>query len=99
MVLCSSHKKKDEYTNLFKDLKKYYITKTTNKYSCGEILITNEIIPAEFGAELRHAYTVHSIQGETCKTKLFIEAKNMDMRMFYTAVSRAEYINQIFIVQ
>jgi ATP-dependent exoDNAse (exonuclease V) alpha subunit len=99
MVLCSSHKKKDEYTTMFKEMKKYYITKTTNKYSCGEILITDEIIPSEFGAELRHAYTVHSIQGETCKTNLFIEAKNMDMRMFYTAISRAQYINQIFIIE
>jgi ATP-dependent exoDNAse (exonuclease V) alpha subunit len=99
MVLCSSHKKKDEYTTMFAGLKKYYITKTTNKYSTGEILISDEIIPDEFGAELRHAYTVHSIQGETCKTKLFIEVKNMDMRMFYTAVSRAQFIDQIFIVE
>lgn len=99
MVLCSSHKKKDEYTTMFSHMNKYYITKTTNKYSCGEILITDEVIDKEFGAELRHAYTVHSIQGETCKTNLFIEAKNMDMRMFYTAISRAQYMNQIFIVE
>ena len=99
MVLCSSHKKKDEYTTLFKDLKKYYITKTTNKYACGEIVITDDVIDKEFGAELRHAYTVHSIQGETCNTNLFIEGHGMDMRMFYTAVSRAKYMDQIFIVQ
>ena len=98
MILCSSHIKKDVYKEVFYNMKKYYITKTTNKYSCGEIIITDDVIDKEFGAELRHAYTVHSIQGETCKTRLFIEAKNMDMRMFYTAVSRAQYINQIFIV-
>lgn len=98
MVLCCSNKRKDEFRDLLKG-NKYYITKTTNKYSCGDIIITNEDIPKEFFPERRHAFTVHSIQGETCRTNLYISPEIMDMRMFYTAVSRAQTYDQIFIIR
>jgi hypothetical protein len=98
MVLCCSNKRKDEFRDLLKG-NKYYITKTTNKYSCGDIIITDEDIPKEFFPERRHAFTVHSIQGETCRTNLYISPEIMDMRMFYTAVSRAQTYEQIFIIR
>jgi hypothetical protein len=98
MVLCCSNKRKDEFRDLLKG-NKYYITKTTNKYSCGDIIITDEDIPKEFFPERRHAFTVHSIQGETCRTNLYISPEIMDMRMFYTAVSRAQTYDQIFIIR
>lgn len=98
MVLCCSNKRKDEFRDLLKG-NKYYITKTTNKYSCGDIIITDDVIPAEFFPERRHAFTVHSIQGETCRTNLYISPEIMDMRMFYTAVSRAQTCEQIFIIR
>lgn len=98
MVLCCSNKRKDEFRDLLKG-NKYYITKTTNKYSCGDIIITDEDIPKEFFPERRHAFTVHSIQGETCRTNLYISPEIMDMRMFYTAVSRAQTHDQIFIIR
>ena len=98
MVLCCSNKRKDEFRDLLKG-NKYYITKTTNKYSCGDIIITDNEIPAEFFPERRHAFTVHSIQGETCRTNLYISPEIMDMRMFYTAISRAQTYDQIFIIR
>ena len=50
--------------------------------------------------EVRHAFTAHSIQGETAYEKLFIESSRMfDARMFYTAISRAKKLSQIFIVE
>lgn len=98
MVLCCSNKRKDEFRDLLKG-NKYYITKTTNKYSCGDIIITDDVIPAEFFPERRHAFTVHSIQGETCRTNLYISPEIMDMRMFYTAISRAQTYDQIFIIR
>jgi len=98
MVLCCSNKRKDEFRDCLQG-NKYYITKTTNKYSCGDIIITNTEIPAEFFPERRHAFTVHSIQGETCRTNLYISPEIMDMRMFYTAISRAQTYDQIFIIR
>jgi hypothetical protein len=101
MILCQFHKNKDEYTEQFTgkfNKEKYYITETTYKYSCGDIIITDESIGKEFKPEVRHSFTVHSIQGETCKTKLFIHKAKMTLRMFYTAVSRAQYLNQIYLV-
>jgi ATP-dependent exoDNAse (exonuclease V) alpha subunit len=98
MVLCCSNKRKDEFRDCLKG-NKYYITKTTNKYSCGDIIITDTEIPAEFFPERRHAFTVHSIQGETCRTNLYISPEIMDMRMFYTAISRAQTYDQIFFIR
>ncbi len=41
-----------------------------------------------------------TIQGETAYEKLFIESSRMfDARMFYTAISRAKKLSQIFIVE
>ena len=49
--------------------------------------------------EARHGFTVHSVQGETFKNKIFIDSRNLfDMTMGYTAVSRAEYFDQIYII-
>ena len=51
--------------------------------------------------ELRHGFTIHQIQGETIykPNKIFIDLRNMFAKeMIYTAVSRAEYINQIYLI-
>ena len=50
--------------------------------------------------ELRHAFTIHSIQGETASDKLFIDINKMtSLRMLYTAISRARYKSQIIIIK
>jgi hypothetical protein len=101
MILSSTNKIKDEYTDLFKDkfdMKKIYITSNNRHYSNGEILITNEEIKGVSSQE-RYCYTTHSIQGETAYDKLFIDINQIfDVRMFYTALSRAMYLDQIYLI-
>jgi len=100
MILVGTNQLKDLYTNMFlgkfKD-EKYYITSNNRLHSNGEILIGEK--PEKTDCEVRHAFTTHSIQGETASHKLFIDASKMfDSRMFYTAISRARTIEQIYII-
>jgi len=97
MIICGTNKAKDIYTNLFQDKKKWYITKNTDYYNNGDIIIQDE--QPDKSAVIRHAYTAHSIQGETSYHKLFIDIATLqDVRAFYTAISRAKTLKQIFIV-
>jgi hypothetical protein len=97
MILTGTNKLKDYFTGLFPDLKKYIVLGNNRLYSNGEILF-NE--PEQVSFEVRHAFTTHSIQGETAHHNLYIDSSRMfDERMFYTAVSRAKKIEQIFIIE
>ena len=97
MILTGTNKLKDYFTGLFPDLKKYIVLGNNRLYSNGEILF-NE--PEMVSFEIRHAFTTHSIQGETAYHNLYIDSSRMfDERMFYTAVSRAKKIEQIFIIE
>ena len=59
-----------------------------------------QLKPDKTDCEIRHAFTTHSIQGETATDKLFIDSSKMfDTRMFYTAISRAKTIEQIYIIK
>jgi hypothetical protein len=100
MILVGTNYLKDAYTKMFlgkfKD-EKYYITSNNRLHSNGEIWIGEK--PEKTDCEPRHAFTTHSIQGETASHKLFIDASKMfDSRMFYTAISRARTIEQIYII-
>ncbi len=101
MILCGTNNIKDYYTEIFKDKfneKKFYITSNNRHYSNGEILISNEK-PVGVSSEERYSYTTHSIQGETAYNKLFIDISKMfDERMFYTALSRAMFLEQIYLI-
>jgi hypothetical protein len=97
MILVGTNKIKDEYTEMFKHIGKYYCKENNRVYSNGDIVIGEK---PDCKCELRHAYTTHSIQGETAQHNLFIESSKMfDARMFYTAISRAKTLNQIFIIE
>lgn len=101
MILSGTNELKDAYSNLFKGKfanKKFYITSNSRYYSNGEILITNEK-PLGVSSDERYCYTTHSIQGETAYDKVFIDISKMfDERMFYTALSRAMYLEQIYLI-
>jgi len=92
-----------EYTNMFKgtfEEEKYYVTTNSSEYSNGDI-IYSKIKPIGCVSEIRHHFTTHSIQGETIKSprKIFIDISKMfDSRMFYTAISRARKLEQIYLV-
>lgn len=102
MILTRTLKERDNYTELLKNHKKYYILKTDRIYCKGQIVINkpNENYVEGVDYEQRNAYTIHSIQGETAKNKLFIDNPNMNIEetAVYTALSRAEYLNQIYLI-
>ena len=97
MIICSTHINKNYYTEKYKNHNKYYITKSDRIYGRGEILL--DIPKNTEHYELRHAYTIHSIQGETAEGKLFIDMdKCYENRMIYTAISRARRLEQIYLI-
>ena len=88
-----------KFKGKFKDKEKYLINKCTKTGLNGEIKISNVQPP---NSEVRHAFTVHAIQGETCPigTTLYIDPRNFfDPRMCYTAFSRARTLGQIKIIK
>ena len=96
MILTHTNKRKDEFTEMYKDLEKYYITENTQNYSNGEIVLHK---PINTRCELRHAYTTHSIQGETTEHNLYIDITHINYKkMLYTALSRARYYDQIYLL-
>ena len=100
MILSGTNEIKDYYTDMFVGKfgeEKYYITEKSTTYCNGDIVIGEK--QEHCTSEVRHCFTVHSIQGETAHCNLFIDAGRMfDTKMFYTAVSRAKTIEQIFII-
>ena len=75
--------------------KKWLITKNA-KYNNGDILIQEE---KPSYSKLRHAFTIHSLQGTTCEKTLFIDCRNLfNQRMLYTACSRVRRYDQIKLV-
>ena len=98
MILAGTNAVKDFYTNMFLGKDKYYVTENNRLYCNGDIVIGNK--PENTKCEERHCFTAHSIQGETATHKLFIDSSKMfDSRMFYTAISRAKTLDQIYIIQ
>lgn len=86
------------WTNKYKgrSMEKYLITKSDKKNSTGNIIISETRPP---NSEIRHAFTIHAIQGETCANKLFIDLRQFfDHRMAYTALSRAKSLDQIYLI-
>jgi hypothetical protein len=98
MILCRSHETKDNYTEMFNHLNKWSILENTREHKNGDIIISDE--KPNCKCEIRHAYTVHSIQGETAEHNLYINMDNyFDSRILYTAISRAKTLDQIYLVK
>lgn len=96
MILTYTNQRKDIFTEMYKHLDKYYITENTQMYSNGEIVLHR---PENTRCELRHAYTTHSIQGETTEHNLYIDIKHINYKkMLYTALSRARTYDQIYLI-
>ena len=97
IIICRTHDKKDKWTDKFLYKKKWYIAKRGAYHFAGEIIISEE--KPENG-ELRHGYTAHSVQGETCENNIYIEFNDLisDLHGLYTAISRARYLHQIKLV-
>lgn len=101
MILTPINARKDKYTKEFKgtfDKEKYYITNNNNyNYHTGDIVISED---APKCGEVRHAFTVHCIQGITAEKKLFIDLyKIRSVEMIYTAISRARRMSQLYFIK
>ena len=92
--------KENTYSEMFKDIEKYKVTKNTRDHKNGEIVFDKNIQYKEF----RHGYTIHSVQGETFDKNIYIDIKSrkgktlLQNRLFYTAVSRAKYFGQLHLI-
>jgi len=100
MILTHKNVCKDKYTELlkdkFKDINKYYVKKNSSLYSNGDIIIGEK---PDAQCEIRHCFTVHCIQGETAKYNLYINITDIkDLKMLYTAISRAKRMDQIYLI-
>ena len=95
-ILCSTNNICNEYTDLFKHLEKYQIKETKNEFFNGQIVYEKK---TDIVNILRHGYTIHIIQGKTCTENIYIDLKYINnWRMFYTAISRARYFNQLYFI-
>ena len=98
LIICATHEKKDKYTEKYKHLEKYAVLENTRDYCNGDIIIGNK--PEKVRCELRHSWTIHAVQGETAKNKLFIEVEKMrSIRMLYSAMSRCRTLDQIVFIE
>ena len=97
IIICRTHSKKDKWTEHLSDKNKWYITKRGPYHFAGEIILGDD--KPEYG-EIRHGYTSHSVQGETCENNIYIELSDIicDIHALYTAISRAKYLHQIKLV-
>ena len=90
-----------EYTNPLSvkcDTQKFLVRGTDRKYSNGDIVISDT--PPSIAHEDRHAFTIHSVQGETAESVLYIDMRRLwSLQVWYTALSRAQWLHQIKLVQ
>jgi hypothetical protein len=83
--------------NRIEAVDKWFVRSVGKEYSTGEIVVGDK--PSAVRSNLQHAFTVHSIQGETAYHKLILDKNEFtDARMLYTALSRAKRLDQIYLV-
>jgi len=111
LILNRTHRRCYVFDEKYKDLEKYKVICGDNdKILTSQILLEKpeggkfiEGIGEKVkksksvgGYCIKHGFTIDSIQGETAKTKLFIDLeKSISTQHLYTALSRAKTINQI----
>jgi len=95
LIITYTNSAKDQYTALFKHLEKWCVLNKTSKFHKNDIVIGDK--PPS--SEIRHAFTCHSVQGDTCEDNVYIDIKTVtDLKIFYTAISRATKWSQIYMV-
>ena len=95
IVLTHKHTTITAYNKIL-DKEKYLITRSCKKYSRGEIFYEK---PKTKHCDKTNAFTTHSVQGETFTENIFIDIElARNLRLLYTAISRAKYLDQVFII-
>ena len=100
MVLAYANATKDRLTKILSEHEgiqsKWIVTEKNAKYCNGDIIVGAK---PQATCEIRHAFTVHSVQGETVDNTLFVCPEVLvDNRLAYTAFSRARRYDQIFML-
>ena len=95
IILVHKHATKEKYNKVVSG-SKYLITKNCDLYNHGDIYVEDLGFK---NVEKTNALTTHSIQGETFLGKIYIDEELLkNNRLFYTAISRAKKLNQLYIV-
>lgn len=99
-IMAHTHKECDDLNEYFKNIRpnKWRIQQGTSEHDRGDILYQSQ---CPNGGKLAHCLTAHSCQGITVTTKLFIKldmAYRPNNRMIYTVLSRAQYLNQLYLI-
>lgn len=107
LFLCGTHLSIDGTNQILKerrpDIKPVYrLTDTYRNFKNGQIFWGDDAINTLKNTtqkELSYATTVHSVQGKTFEGRLFIIYDDFfELGMFYTAVSRVRYLDQIRLI-
>ena len=82
---------------MFEHIEKYRVKNNSRDYKNGSIIYKSV---KNIQKQLQHGFTIHSIQGETATTNLYIDLnRQKSIRMLYTAISRAKNIDQIYLIK
>ena len=98
MILAVTNKQNDQFTKMFSHIKKYKVTENRREFKNGDIVYKKPNQPCE----LRHGYTIHSVQGEDYEGNIYIAqmCNHYCMnKLFYTAISRTRSLSQIYIIK
>ena len=98
MILSSRHIFNDEWNTILPkyEKKKCLVTETNMTHSHGEILFCDKVPK---NARETYGFTIHAVQGMTSQKKLFIDTRKLiDTKIFYTAISRAKSMDQIYFI-
>jgi len=98
-ILVRTHDIEEVYTELFPDLERYQVVANGKGFYNG--CITFEKPDDSVKCKRTHASTMHAVQGITVKRplKLFIDmSRAIELRVLYTALSRPETFDQIYLV-
>lgn len=103
-ILCSLKNGYDEntdyvyqYSKIFNS-EKYIVIENKHPYYNGQIILDKNL---KIKKEQRDAFTAHAIQGQTIKSpsKIFIDPRKLfDKNQIYVMISRAEYLDQLYII-
>ena len=98
IILVHKHETETKYNNLLQS-DKYLVIKRNAIYNRGDIVYNADDISSKI-VKKTHTFTTHSVQGETFREKIFIDSELLkNKRLFYTAISRAKFMTQIYIVR
>jgi len=95
IILCSRNDYAQEWAVKFGETKFKCLERSNGLFN-GSVVFEK---PAGVKSEVRHGFTVHSVQGETYEKKIYLDSRRLfSAEMGYTAVSRARRWEQIIIL-